>query len=87
MAVRRMLGIGELTYLPAILRRRPLTMRRMAIIHNTTMNPGKLDLLAAWLPAQPWYRQTGQEPELARAGGFRLDDPAGRGRHRVHGGH
>ena len=49
----------------------------MAIIHNTTMNPGKLDLLAVWLPAQPWYRQTGQEPELARAGGFRLDDPQG----------
>ena len=49
----------------------------MAIIHNTTMNPGKLDLLAVWLPAQPWYRQPGQEPELARAGGFRLDDPQG----------
>jgi len=49
----------------------------MAIIHNTTMSPGKLDLLAAWLPAQPWYRPVGQEPELARAGGFRLDDPQG----------
>ena len=49
----------------------------MATIHNTTMNPSKLDLLAAWLPAQPWYRRTGQEPELARVGGFRLDDPAG----------
>jgi len=48
----------------------------MAIIHNTTMSPTKLDLLAAWLPAQPWYRQTG-DPELARVGGFRLDDPAG----------
>jgi hypothetical protein len=49
----------------------------MAIIHNTTMNPSKLELLAAWLPAQPWYRRTGREPELARAGGFRLDDPQG----------
>jgi Maltokinase N-terminal cap domain len=49
----------------------------MATIHNTTMNPTKLDLLAAWLPAQPWYRPTGQEPQLARVGGFRLDDPAG----------
>ena len=49
----------------------------MAVIHNTTMNPSKLDLLAAWLPAQPWYRPTGQAPELARAGGFRLDDPQG----------
>lgn len=49
----------------------------MAIIHNTTMSPGKLELLSAWLPAQPWYRQTGQRPGLARAGGFRLDDPQG----------
>ena len=49
----------------------------MAIIHNTTMSPGKLELLAAWLPAQPWYRGTGREPGLARAGGFRLDDPQG----------
>jgi hypothetical protein len=49
----------------------------MAIIHNTTMNPSKLELLAAWLPGQPWYRRTGREPDLARAGGFRLDDPQG----------
>ena len=49
----------------------------MAIIHHTTMSPGKLELLTAWLPAQPWYRQTGHQPELAKAGGFRLDDPQG----------
>jgi hypothetical protein len=49
----------------------------MAIIHHTTMRPGKLELLTAWLPAQPWYRQTGHQPELAKAGGFRLDDPQG----------
>jgi hypothetical protein len=49
----------------------------MAVIHDTTMTPGKLELLAAWLPAQPWYRDRGREPELARAGGFRLDDPVG----------
>lgn len=49
----------------------------MAIIHNTTMTPSKLDLLTAWLPAQPWYRRPGREPGLARAGGFRLDDPQG----------
>ena len=48
----------------------------MAIIHQTTLTPGKLDLLAAWLPAQPWYRG-GDAPQLSRAGGFRLDDPAG----------
>jgi maltokinase-like protein len=49
----------------------------MAIIHDTTMSPGKLDLLRAWLPAQPWYLHGGRGPELAKAGGFRLDDPAG----------
>lgn len=49
----------------------------MAVIHQTTMRPGKLELLAAWLPAQPWYRQAGREPQLTRVGGFRLDDPGG----------
>jgi hypothetical protein len=49
----------------------------VAVIHNTTLRPGKLQLLAAWLPSQPWYLDTGQEPELVRVGGFRLDDPAG----------
>ena len=48
----------------------------MAVVHKTTMSPGKLELLATWLPAQPWYLGAG-EPELTRAGGFRLDDPAG----------
>lgn len=49
----------------------------MAIIHNTTMSPGKLELLKAWLPAQPWHLRTDGEPELTKAGGFRLDDPLG----------
>ncbi|MFF3753737.1 1,4-alpha-glucan branching protein [Streptomyces sp. NPDC002018] len=49
----------------------------MAVVHNTTMTPGKLELLASWLPSQPWYVGTGREPDLSRAGGFRLDDPQG----------
>ena len=49
----------------------------MAVIHHTTLTPGKIDLLASWLPSQPWYAATGRPPALARAGGFRLDDPAG----------
>ncbi len=49
----------------------------MAVVHKTTMSPGKLELLAAWLPAQPWHVAASGKPELARAGGFRLDDPAG----------
>lgn len=49
----------------------------MAVIHHTTLTPGKLELLAAWLPLQQWYDATGGEPALTKAGGFRLDDPAG----------
>jgi hypothetical protein len=48
----------------------------MAIVHQTTLVPTKLELLTAWLPGQPWYRGSGV-PELTRVGGFRLDDPAG----------
>jgi Maltokinase N-terminal cap domain len=49
----------------------------MAIIHSTTLNPEKLELLTSWLPDQPWYLETGRVPELTEAGGFRLDDPQG----------
>jgi hypothetical protein len=49
----------------------------MAIIHHTTLVPTKLELLAAWLPAQPWFAGRGGAAELAKAGGFRLDDPVG----------
>src|SRR5215472_9030913 len=49
----------------------------MAVIHNTTLTPSKMELLAAWLPAQPWYAGTGHQAEPAKAGGFRLDDPDG----------
>ncbi|WP_256104710.1 maltokinase N-terminal cap-like domain-containing protein [Streptomyces sp. ODS05-4] len=47
----------------------------MAVIHETTVTPTKLELLAAWLPGRPWY--AGSAPDLERAGGFRLDDPDG----------
>ena len=48
----------------------------MATIHHTTLTPSKVELLARWLPRQPWYRGD-QAPALAKAGGFRLDDPDG----------
>jgi hypothetical protein len=48
----------------------------MAVIHHTTLVPTKLELLASWLPSQSWYDATGGQPALAKAGGFRLDDPA-----------
>ncbi|WTX00034.1 1,4-alpha-glucan branching protein [Streptomycetaceae bacterium NBC_01309] len=49
----------------------------MAVIHHTTLTPGKLDLLTAWLPSRPWYGGGPEAPALAKAGGFRLDDPRG----------
>ncbi|GAA2323954.1 1,4-alpha-glucan branching protein [Streptomyces kunmingensis] len=48
----------------------------MSIIHRTTVKPTKLELLSGWLPKQPWYQGSGT-PELTKAGGFRLEDPAG----------
>lgn len=53
------------------------SLQGMAIIHHTTLVPSKIELLAAWLPAQPWYLHRGREPELTKIGGFRLDDPQG----------
>jgi hypothetical protein len=49
----------------------------MAVIHHTTLKPTKLELLTSWLPSRPWYRGGSGEPELGKAGGFRLDDPQG----------
>ncbi|MFG6195570.1 1,4-alpha-glucan branching protein [Nonomuraea sp. JJY05] len=49
----------------------------MAVIHHTDLKPTKLELLTAWLPSRPWYQRGAGEPELAKAGGFRLDDPQG----------
>lgn len=44
-------------------------------MHQTTMAPTKLELLAAWLPAQPWF--VGDASALASLGGYRFDDPEG----------
>ncbi|GHG61840.1 maltokinase N-terminal cap-like domain-containing protein [Streptomyces griseocarneus] len=49
----------------------------MAVIHRTTLEPTKLELLTSWLPSRPWYGGGAAEPRLAKAGGFRLDDPQG----------
>ena len=52
-------------------------MTVVAEIHKTTLEPGKLELLTAWLPNQRWYAAKGRTPVLRKLGGFRLDDPAG----------
>ena len=46
----------------------------MALLHHATLTPTKDELLAGWVPRQPWAAGL---PELARFGGFRLDDPEG----------
>jgi hypothetical protein len=48
----------------------------MALLHKAQIVPGKLELLARWLPAQAWYSgPDGSEPE--RVAAARFDDPAG----------
>jgi hypothetical protein len=49
----------------------------VAEIFKTTMEPTKLELLAQWLPQQPWWAGGDRAPQLTPAGGFRLDDPDG----------
>ncbi|GAA3831468.1 1,4-alpha-glucan branching protein [Streptomyces phyllanthi] len=49
----------------------------MAVIHQATLKPTKLELLTSWLPSRPWYRGGAGEPQPVKAGGFRLDDPQG----------
>jgi hypothetical protein len=49
----------------------------MAVIHQTTMVPSKLELLTGWLPEQDWCVRELTGPSLAKVGGFRLNDPAG----------
>lgn len=47
----------------------------MAIIHQAQLQPTKMELLAGWLPGQPWFTAAGSA--LDKIGSFRFDDPAG----------
>lgn len=47
----------------------------MALIHQATLHPTKLELLAGWLPGRGWY--TGPAGEVLLVATFRFDDPAG----------
>jgi hypothetical protein len=46
----------------------------MALLHRASMSPTKPELIAAWLPRQPWAAAL---PDLAAIGGYRIDDPGG----------
>ncbi len=48
----------------------------MAIFHRATLTPTKEELLAAWVPAQPWGPPAGEAVDVI--GAFRFDDPDGR---------
>ena len=49
----------------------------MALLYpTTTLVPSKLEVLAAWLPSQPWF--TGDATKIERVAGYRLDDPEGK---------
>ena len=48
----------------------------MAVHQPATIVPGKLELLQAWVPRQPWAQ--GQDTStLTRLGSYRFDDPQG----------
>ena len=48
----------------------------MALIHRATLSPTKSEIIAAWLPAQPW--SPGGDGTVELVGAFRFDDPEGR---------
>jgi hypothetical protein len=48
----------------------------MAILHRASLRPSKLELLAGWLPSQPWWRND-SVTDLRKVGSFRFDDPNG----------
>jgi hypothetical protein len=50
-------------------------MSGTAIIHDATLTPTKLELLATWLPSQPWFE--GNVADLERIAGYRFVDPDG----------
>lgn len=46
----------------------------MALLHNASLHPTKLELLSGWLPSQSWYaKSTG---DVLRVASYRFDDPA-----------
>ena len=48
----------------------------MALLHRADLVPSKLELLAGWLPRQPWFVGEPDAP-LTNVASFRFDDPDG----------
>jgi Maltokinase N-terminal cap domain len=48
----------------------------MALFHIATITPTKTELIAAWLPSQPWAPSADVDVEVI--GSYRFDDPEGR---------
>ncbi|WP_411698931.1 CG0192-related protein [Conyzicola sp.] len=48
----------------------------MALLHQATITPSKLDLVRDWLPGQPWFRGVPGE-QLTPVAAYRFDDPDG----------
>jgi hypothetical protein len=46
----------------------------MAVLHDATLTPPKLEILQDWVPGRPWAAGAGT---LEKVGTFRFDDPAG----------
>jgi hypothetical protein len=46
----------------------------MALLHDATITPSKLDLLTAWLPSRAWFSG---DAALERVAACRFDDPEG----------
>jgi Maltokinase N-terminal cap domain len=51
-------------------------MRGMALLYPAQITPGKLELVAGWLPGRPWFRE-GSAAGLERVAAYRFDDPDG----------
>jgi maltokinase len=49
----------------------------MAEIHDATLTPGKVELVAPWMARQRWYAAKGTTPRLRKLWSWRLDDPEG----------
>ncbi len=48
----------------------------MALFHRATLSPEKSELIAAWVPTQPWGPPV--DAPVEAIGAFRFDDPEGR---------